>query len=215
MRDDRNYWNKLEVLINVIKVENGHLFILLFKKRTEPYKGYWMLPSSLLFTDETIEHCTLDTMINMVGYDHKEFYHVNVYSDKIKSPVERVIGCSSIALLDENKAKKERKKIAGFESEWFPISDLPKMVGNQKEMVVDAINYLRNCLNINKVLKILYPQYVTLKELQTLYEELYEQKLDRRNFRKKMLGSKIIEKTEQKRVKSNGRPASYYKIIVE
>ncbi len=207
---NQNYLNKLEILINVIKIEKGHLHILLFKKGTEPYKGYWMLPSSLLFSSETIEHCMLDTMINMVGYEHNEFYHVNVYND-FKTPIDRVIECSSIALLDEKKAK-ERHKIAGFESNWFSIYDLPKMVGNQKDIVNDAISYLRNCLKIDIILKKLFPEYVTLKDLQSLYEELFNQKMDRRNFRKKMLLSGKIEKTEKKVKNTTGRPATFYVI---
>ena len=114
---DQDYLNKLEILINIFKVEKGHLYILLFKKGTDPYKGYWMLPSSLLFSKETIEHCILDTMLNMVGYEHSEFYHVNIYNE-YKTPVERVIECSSVALLSEDEAKYKRHKIAGFESTW-------------------------------------------------------------------------------------------------
>ena len=87
-----------------------------------------------------------------------------------------------------------------------------KVLGNQKEIVSDAINYLRNCLKIEVVLKQLFPDYVTLKELQTLYEELFSKKVDRRNFRKKMLLSGMIEKTDKQDRNTIGRPATFYVI---
>lgn len=212
MKDDRNYLNKLEVLINVFKTENGRLKILLFKKETEPYKGYWMLPSSLLFSEETIEHCALDTMQNMVGYENVSLYHVNVYSNRQTTPLGRVIGCSMLTLLDNEKAKFERKLIAGFESQWFPIKEIPKMVGDHDKIIKDAIYFLKKRLEKKNILSAFYPNYVSLKELQCFYEELLDISLDRRNFRKKVLNSGLLIQTDERNLKTNGRPATLYKV---
>lgn len=210
--DDMKYLNKLEVLINVFKVEDGYIKILLFKKGTEPYKGYWMLPSSLLFKDETIEHCAMDTMLNMVGYDDVKFHHVNVYSEQIKTSLGNVIGCSELVLIDSNKAKFDRQKISGFESAWFKIDEIPKTVGEHGKFIIDAIDYLKSKINESTLLNSFYPEYVTLKELHTLFEQLKGQSLDRRNFRKKALNSGLIVPTDKKVNDTNGRPAIYYKI---
>ena len=55
MNEIDQYKMIVETLINIFTVEKGRLKVLLMKKPTDPYKGYWILPNSLVSNDETIE----------------------------------------------------------------------------------------------------------------------------------------------------------------
>ena len=51
----RDYYQMLETLIGIFTIEKGKIKILLEKKNKEPYKGYWMLPGSMVLNTETLE----------------------------------------------------------------------------------------------------------------------------------------------------------------
>ena len=211
MNSDTKYLNMIEVLINIFTVDKGNLKILLFKKNTDPYKGYWMLPSSLLFINETVSECALDTVRNMVGFDNIHLEECSLYSDLNRVPDRRIIGYSMIGLVDSVTATFNRNEIAGFESEWFDINEIPKTVTDHLQIITDAISSLFEKISKGKVLKILFPSDFTLPELQKIYEQVLNKTLDRRNFRKKILNLGIIESTGEKNDQSTGRPANLYR----
>ena len=60
-------------------------------------------------------------------------------------------------------------------------------------------------------MKKLYPDKFTLPELQQTYEKILDTKLDRRNFRKKLILAKIIEETNQTIKTENVKATKLYK----
>ena len=56
------------------------------------------------------------------------------------------------------------------------------------------------------------PETFTLSELQTVYEIILGERLDKRNFRKRVLSLDRIEKTGELRRNGNHRPASLYRL---
>lgn len=57
----------------------------------------------------------------------------------------------------------------------------------------------------------LLPREFTLAELQEVYEVIYDKPLDKRNFRRKVLGLGILEETGKERREGRGRPAALYR----
>jgi hypothetical protein len=51
----------------------------------------------------------------------------------------------------------------------------------------------------------------TLVQLQDLYEAIYQRKVDKRNFRKKILSMGILEKLDEKERETSKKGAFYYK----
>ena len=57
----------------------------------------------------------------------------------------------------------------------------------------------------------LLPEQFTLRELQRVYEIILHRKLDKRNFRKKILATGILEDTGAKKMEGTHRPARLYR----
>ncbi|MFC2116854.1 DNA mismatch repair protein MutT, partial [Bacteroidota bacterium] len=57
----------------------------------------------------------------------------------------------------------------------------------------------------------LLPKHFTIPQLQSLYEAIYNKKLDNRNFRKKLLAMNILEKLEVKDKSSSKKGAYFYR----
>ena len=60
-------------------------------------------------------------------------------------------------------------------------------------------------------MKSLFPDGVTIPELQKTYEAILNKKFDRRNFRKKILSLNLIEDTNRSDKFEGNKPAKVYK----
>lgn len=87
-----------------------------------------------------------------------------------------------------------------------PIDDIEKNVYIKK-----LIEYLKKYLVLNSTIKRLYPDEFILPEVQKVYEDLFEKKYDRRNFRKKLIKLDVIEDLDRISENKKGRPAKLYK----
>ena len=211
---DKRYINQIEVLTNVFTIDKNNLKVYLVKRTEEPYKGYWMLPSNLLMTTETIEECANATIEEFIGISDIYFKQCNIFSKVDRLPNDRILGNSVIGLID-GESLLMHKKTTPYEGVWFDIDEIPKMIFDHGLILEDAINYLKSHLTNPELLKILFPSDFTLSELQTIYEQILNKKLDRRNFRKKILNLDIIKETGDKTSNKMGRPAKLYRFKIE
>ncbi len=209
-----NFNNKIEILVNLFTFDNGELKVLLLKKNDEPYKGYWMLPSSLLMSNETVEELTDKIIYEMAGFKNIPTFNCSIFSDINRITETRIVGFSVIGIVDTIKSKLKQEP-KDYEMEWFNINSIPKTIYDNGLIIKDASNLLKERLLNIKDLKKLFPSDFTIPELQKVYEQVLDKKLDRRNFRKKLLNLNIIEDTKEKNISMNGRPAKLYRFKEE
>ena len=95
---------------------------------------------------------------------------------------------------------------------WFDIHDLPELSFDHQEIMDTAIQRLRNKITYEPIGFELLEEKFPFSELQILYETLLEDKIDHRNFRKKLKGLGILEElSETRKQKGSGRPARLYR----
>jgi 8-oxo-dGTP diphosphatase len=93
---------------------------------------------------------------------------------------------------------------------WISIEDVPELAFDHNEILFEAIDFLRKEID-KEVTSELLPKKFTLSQLQELYEIILDEKLDKRNFRKQIIGKGIIEKTNEKQKGVSHKPAELYK----
>lgn len=205
------YMNQIEIVVNLFTVEGGKLKVLLFKKQDDPFKGYWMLPSNLLMTNETIEECAEATILEFTGLTNIFTRQSDVFSRVNRLPGSRILANSLVSIVDIEKIKYDLEIKNHMEGVWFDIHEIPKMIYDHGDILQSAIHKLRQLLSSDyNTIKKLYPNDFTLPELQLTYEHIFNKKLDRRNFRKKLIQLNILEDTLDKNNQTNGRPAKLY-----
>ena len=209
---DVRYRNQIEVLVSLFTFDKGKLKVLLLRRDVEPFKGYWILPNNLLMTTETIEECAKDTLNETVGLTDIYLKQSNVFSKIDRLPNERIVANSLIGLVDSQTLYFKRNN-SNYESAWFPIDELPKMAYDHMDILNDTIEKLKKELKDIEVLKKLFSSDFTIPELQKIYEIILDRNLDRRNFRKKIMKSGIIEATGDKNTNRTGRPAELYYFV--
>lgn len=202
--------NKVETLINIFTVDQGDVKLLLLRKKTEPYKGYWILPGNNLSKEETVEDNITDSVYNQTGLLSLYIEQCHTFSKIDRIPDERMLAISFIGLIDSVTAK-IKVEDRDTELEWFPITNLPKMGYDHDSITEYVLKYLgKKIVNAN-VLKTLYPSDFTLPELQKSFEQILGKTFDRRNFRKKFINLDLIEDTNEFNEGGNGRPAKLYR----
>lgn len=89
---------------------------------------------------------------------------------------------------------------------WYSLTEL------DNKIIPDyVLDYLKNYLNKIDNIRNILPKLFSLKELQTLYENLFKTSFDRRNFRKRLINLGIVKTDEEyAHDGSNGRPNKLY-----
>ena len=203
--------NFIETLTCIFTVKKGHLNILLTKKEDEPYKGYWTLPGNLLSNSETIEENALQAIEEQTGLNRVSIEQSHTFTDPSRNPSARIIAASFIGIIDNKSVELAKENPKKCETMWFPISDVPKTGYDHSLIIENCVKVLCSKISSSEILKVLFPSDFTLPEIQKVYEELFNVKLDRRNFRKKIIALDVLEDTNLKNTGSNGRPAKLYR----
>lgn len=209
MEIDTRYINQLEIIINLFTIENGMIKILLLKRTEEPFKNYWFLPSNLLMTSETIEECAKATVYEYTNFEYIDLIQCNIFSQIDRLPNERIIANSLIGIVPNIVLNHHRYR-KNIECEWFSINDIPKTVYDHTKIIEDAITFLKKQICDHHLIQNFLEEDFTLPELQSIYECAYGKKLDRRNFRKRMLATGKIIDSGEKVKKETGRPPRLY-----
>lgn len=91
-------------------------------------------------------------------------------------------------------------KVTDFDESiaWYAIGELPEMIVDHNEIVEKALEALRINFDHKLIGFNLLPEKFTMKELQQLYEAVYDRPFRANNFQKKMLDLNVLERLEKK-----------------
>lgn len=199
---------QIEALASILTIIDGKFKILLTRRKTEPYKGYWVLPSELLDKDSTLEETIDNCVSSKLGLNKLEFEQGVACSELDRNPSKRVIGISYVSIVDSRTVETLE---VNDSLDWFEIDKLPKLGYDHSDIIMESVEMIKHKLRESTTLKKMFPSDFTLPEIQRMYEQVLEHDLDRRNFRKKFLKADLIEETGYKSLGNNGRPAKLYR----
>jgi len=94
--------------------------------------------------------------------------------------------------------------------QWFPVSALPRLGYDHNKIADTAIERLKAKLTYTNIVYSLMSEEFTLGDLQKTYEIILGKNLDKRNFRKKILQTKLLKKVSKKTAGDAHRPAQLY-----
>jgi 8-oxo-dGTP diphosphatase len=198
--------------IVIFTLEASRLKVLLIEMKKSPFEGHWAVPGGLVKADESVDHAVNRLLLTKAGI--REIYMEQLYTfGRIdRDPFGRVVSVAYFALVTNSKiAVRTSPEYANIA--WFDIKQLPKMAYDHREIVLTAVDRLKSKLKYTNIAYALLPDEFTFTELQNLYEVILCRKLDKRNFRKKFLSLKLIERLNKKRPTGRSRPALLYTFV--
>jgi 8-oxo-dGTP diphosphatase len=193
----------------IFALRNNDLQVLLVRRRRSPQEGMWAIPGGRINLDEALDGAAFRILEEETGLADVYLEQLYTFGDPVRDPRDRVVTVAYFAILPTTdvvpgvaqKAQRVR---------WWSVDDLPPLAFDHADIVSYAHTRLRYKLEYTAVGFELLPDEFTLTELQTAYEIVLGEELDKRNFRRKILGASVIEASGHYRT-GEGRPAQLYR----
>jgi 8-oxo-dGTP diphosphatase len=200
----------LTVDVVAFTLRESRLQVLLIQRGEDPYAGRWALPGGFVRMEESLEEAALREMEEETGLKEAYLEQLYTFGDPGRDPRGRVVTVAYFALIPSDAPVRLEGGGEVTQASWFPVDELPALAFDHNLIVEDALRRLRYKLEYTAVGFELMPEQFTLSSLQYTYELILGEKLDKRNFRRRILEADVIEPTPHHRV-GEGRPARLYR----
>ena len=124
--------------IVITKEENPK--ILLIQRGDNPYKGCWAFPGGFMEMDETTEQCAMRELKEETGLELSGPRQIGAYSKVDRDPRGRTITVAYLFMVDEPLPVAGQDDAAN--AEWWPLSDLPELAFDHKDILADALKVI-------------------------------------------------------------------------
>lgn len=205
------YFVAVDCIIFGYDVTGKELKLLLIKRSFEPAKDRWSLAGGFVSENESLDEAACRVLCNLTGLSDVFMEQLHTYGNLIRDPGARVISTAYFALIGIHDINPEIQR--GNGAHWRSLSDLPELIFDHGTMVESALLKLVETVKVRPVGFELLPGKFTLVQLQDLYEAIYQRKIDKRNFRKKILSMDLLEKLDEKERETSRKGAYYYRFI--
>lgn len=191
-------------------------------------EGTYKLPGSMIYFDENPDEAAQRVLKVLTGLVQVSMIQFHTFggTDRIKSTaddvwlkrfynldhdhIERIvtIGYTSLLRIDRKMEQLEE----GFEAQWVPLSELPKLVFDHNEIINTAIKSIKNAATLNPTMIFdLLPRKFTAAQLRIVMETVLGVKFDVKNFHKKLAQMSYVIPLNEKEDGVNHRAARYFK----
>jgi len=187
-------WPMVAVDLVIFTIIEKKLNVLLVKIKYGPFKGQWAVPGGKVPINETLDQTATRELREETGMKNVYLEQLYSFGELERDPRARTVSVAYFALVDSTRVKlKTTEKY--YDIKWATIESMGKLAYDHSQIVAYALERLRYKLEYTNAVYSLLPEKFTLTGLQKVYEIVLGRKLDKRNFRKKMLATKLIKET--------------------
>lgn len=190
--------------------KKSELDILLVKHGEGISKGNWALPGGWIKYNEDIDEAANRILKDLTGVSNIYLEQLRAFGETDRYPTKRVITLAYYALI-----KPEDYTLhAGFtasDAKWFKLSEIPSLPYDHNAILKNGLQHLRHRVRHEPIGFNLLPKKFTLLQLQELYEAILQQKLDKPNFRRKLIKMNLLATCKEKQTHVSHRAANLYR----
>lgn len=192
----------------IFTIISDRLQLLLVRRRREPHAGQWALPGGFVDINDDLDKSASDTLERETGVQGVYLEQLYTFGEPGRDPRERVIAVAYYALVPIQRVK---TRAGDADIGWFPVEGKPPLAFDHDRIVDLARRRLGAKLDYSTIGFQFMPEEFTLSELQRVYEVVGRTEIDKRNFRKWVLGLNHLEVSGERRSGSH-RPATLYRV---
>lgn len=208
------YYSKIDKIYLAVDcvifgLDHGRLCLLLTRRAFEPEAGKWSLPGGFVGAQESIDDAAARILYQLTGLQNVYMHQAGAFGAVDRDPGERVVSVAYSSLV--NLADVDISLLADYQATWMPLDELPPLCLDHSAMVEKALHNLRRKMAVEPLAFKLLPKLFTLSQLQSLYETVQGEQIDKRNFRKRVAEEKAIVATENIDKTGSRRGARLYR----
>lgn len=189
------------------------LKLLLIKRNFDPEKGKWSLMGGFVYENEDLEEGAKRILYDLTGLENIYVEQLKTFGSVTRDPVERTISVAFSALINIHDHDEEAVK--AHNAHWINLNRKPQLIFDHDKMVDLALEQLRYKAALHPIGFELLPEKFSIPQLHKLYEAIYNTKIDRRNFSRKILSTHLLMDTGEKNENSATKKATLYKLNQE
>lgn len=209
MLESRTHEVTVDIVIFTIRKKKFE--VLLIQRGLEPYKDKWAIPGGFIRLSENLDEAAQRVLLEKTYVKDIYLEQLYAFGDPNRYPNARVITVSYFALIRSDDLKLIAAEGLNIRQiDWHSVYDLPGLAFDHKDILNHAIKRLRERLEYTPIAFQLLPKKFTLTQLQRTYEVIINTSLDKRNFRKKIMSSGLLNEYEEFTKASSKRPARLY-----
>ncbi|CAL2083308.1 8-oxo-dGTP diphosphatase [Tenacibaculum sp. 190524A02b] len=205
---------KVAVDAVVFGYDKKQLSVLLIKRGVQPFKNSWALPGGLVKENESLEEAVQRELEEETGVTIDYLEQLYTFGKPGRDPRNRVVSVTYFGLVSPQHFKIAAATDAA-EVQWFSINELPELAFDHSIILDKALKRLQSKINYQPIGFELLKKEFPFSDLENLYQTILDRKIDRRNFRKKILSFDILIETDKIHKPSSGRPAKLFKFNSE
>lgn len=187
------------------------LKVLLIKRKIEPFINEWALPGGLVENNESLEHAAERELKEETGVSINYLEQLYTFGSPKRDPRNRAVSVAYFGLVKPS-AFELKADTDAADAQWFSIKNLPKLAFDHYKILNKAVYRLKAKITYEPVGFELLEKKFPFSELEKLYSTLLDRKVDRRNFKKKILRFGFLKETNEKqKLEGAGRPGPLFK----
>lgn len=174
---------------------SGNLVVIL-ERTSETSDSTWRLPTTPVSSTYTSLSALESHLYNFTGIRASEVtYQEQLYTAESLTHSTNSVCISYIHIAHETVWHKGKGHIG-----LFPLNSLPSLIGSDKATIAYGVERLRAKAVYTNIIALLLPRPFSLATFQDAYETITGTSVDRRNFRKKVIGLDFLmkEKSDSK-----------------
>lgn len=136
-----NYVPKIFVTVDIalLKITENDIFILLIKRKNEPFKDKWALPGGFVDENEALEVAARRELVEETSIKCLNLAQIGAYGNPNRDPRGHVVSIAYVGEVEsqvEGKAADDAKELA-----WFNSTELPELAFDHREIINDVLRY--------------------------------------------------------------------------
>jgi len=191
-------------------LRNSKLHVLLVKRQHQPYRDMWAIPGGFLDDGESLEKAAYRLLQEEASLFDVHIEQLAVFGDLERDPRGRVISVTYLGVSPAGGSEPHAGEGVS-EVKWCALDAVPPLAFDHAQILQTAVRRLRIKLEYTNIAFQFIAEEFTLSELQGAYEAILGERLEKRNFRRKILQADLLEETGRMHG-GEGRPARVFRI---
>ena len=200
----------------VLTIREDELCVLLIQRREAPYKGQWALPGGFVQPDEDLGAAAARELHEETGLSPQDVHveQLATYGAPRRDPRMRVVSVAHLALAPDLPSPESGSDAAA--ARWTPVTSMlnrsDRLAFDHAQILADGLERARSKIEYTSLAAAFCGVAFTIAELRRVYEIVWGQTIDARNFHRKATKTTgFLEPTGATTTRDGGRPAQLYR----